>query len=542
MPIYTLEQAQLLRAKDPHSQEIQWLYNTLDVTGTREVFDTIHPRLNKWQQRTYAFERSLQAPAQSMMNRGIAIDMQLRAKMVKDLERELKKDLASVDKMETLQNAWDKTELETGWCPAAIGKHHSWPKGVPDAERKCKVCGASRVRRKPFNPNSSDDVYHLFYNVLKVKPYLNKKHQQSVEGDILERIGHDYPQHIAITDAIFDVRDKRKQLGTLNARLSRSNRYPSSFNVGAAWTGRFSASKNPYGEGGNAQNLASRHRRAFIADPAKLLVYADLKQAESNVVAHISGDEVYINAHLSGDVHTYVARLVWPELPWNGDLKKDKKIAKQLPEWDNVEGHDFRFQAKRIQHGSNFGLTPRGIAMIARIPIAQAEKAQGSYFDAFPKIRTWQYSTIASIRDHFPLYNVLDREITLFGRPWDGHTQKQGLAFKPQSAVADILDLAMWRVWDQLDPDGARTIEERKERYLELLAQVHDALLAQFPEDRMYILHEMRRLMQIPIPVTDMNGVTRVMQIEAEIAVGRNWGKQTEDNPNGMWEPPEFNI
>lgn len=541
MPIYTLEQAQLLRAKSPHSQEVAWLYNTLDTTGTREAFDNLLPRLNARQARTYAFERALQSPAQSMMQRGIAIDMQLRAKMVKDLERELKKDLAGVDKMESIQSVWDRVEKNTGWCPVKLGKHHKWPRGVPDADRSCEHCGAKRLIHKPFNPNSTDDVYHLVYDLLKIPPHLNKKHQQSVEGDILERIGNEDPNVRPITDAIFAVRDKRKQLGTLNARLSKSNRYPSSFNVGTAWTGRFSASKNPYGEGGNAQNLASRHRRAFIADPGKLLVYADLKQAESNAVAHLSGDETYIAAHASGDVHTYVARLVWPDMPWTGDLKTDKRIAKQLPDWDNVEGHDFRFQAKRIQHGSNFGLTPRGIAMIARIPVKNAETAQRSYFDAFPKIRSWQHAIIAAVRDHLPLVNVLDREIIMFGRPWDGHTQKQGLAFKPQSSVADILDLAMWRVWDALDPDGARSLNERKERYLELLAQIHDALLAQFPEDKIAILHEMRRLMQIPIPVIDIYGVTRTMQIEAEIAVGYNWGHKSEDNPRGMYEPPEYN-
>lgn len=513
--------------------EVAWLYNALDNTGTREVFDTIYPRLNAFQQKTYAFERALQGPAQSMMQRGIAIDITKRSKMVKELERELKKDEKKLAEMSQITSVWDKTENETGWCPAKLGKHHKWPRGVPDIERHCEHCGTARVKRKPFNPNSPDDVDHLFYDLLKVPVMLNKLKKRSTDGDILERIGNKYEQHRPITDAIFEVRDKKKQLGSLNARLSKSNRYPSSFNVGAAWTGRFSSSQNPYHEGGNAQNVAPRHRSTFIADPNKKLVYADLKQAESNVVAHISGDEIYIDAHASGDVHTYVARLVWPELPWNGDLKKDKAIAKRLPDWDKVEGHDFRFQAKRIQHGSNFGLTPPGISMIARIPMKQAFAAQENYFNEFPGIRSWQYHTIACIREHRPLYNVLGREITLFGRPWDGHTQKQGLSFIPQSSVADILDLGMWRVWFEQDPDAGNAQE------LELLAQIHDALLAQYRDDK--ILHRTKELMQIPIPVTGIDGKTRIMQIESEIAIGRNWGKKSEDNPHGMYEPPEFN-
>lgn len=540
MPIITLEQA---RALPRGSQEKAYAYNALDTTGTREIADFLLPRLNEKQLQTYAFERALQAPAMAMMKRGINIDGLKRSRMVAELRRELDKDMRLISKMPAIQEVWDLTELETGTCLSSTRKDHKhvWPRakkgepGIPDSEKVCQACGTPRLKKKAFNANSSDHVDHLFYDLLKVPVMFNKKGQRSADGDILERIGNKYKQFTPITDAIFNVRDKKKQLGSLNARLSKSGRYPSSFNVGAAWTGRFSSSKNPYGEGGNAQNVAPRHRGIFIADPGKLLVYADLKQAESNVVAHLAGDQVYIDAHASGDVHTYVARLVWPELPWNGDLKKDKAIAKRLPEWDNVEGHDFRFQAKRIQHGSNFGLTPPGISMIARIPIKQAFRAQENYFSAFPYIRGWQQQEAVAIREHRPLTNVLGREITLFGRPWDPHTLKQGFAFKPQSSVADILDLGMWRVWYHQDPTAGNADE------VELLAQIHDAILGQFDEKRPEVLHLTRKLMQIPIPVTGIDGKTRMMQIESEIAIGKNWGKKTEDNPYGMWEPPEFN-
>lgn len=514
-----------------------WGYNALDVIGTRRVADVIIPRLNPRQQRTYAFERALQAPAQAMMQRGILIDGLKRRRMIAELEKELKKDVATLAANTDITSIWDRTEKNTGSCPVPQrkdGKHkwEKWEKGKDEQGRHCVACSMDRLVSKPFNANSSDDVDHLVYDLLRIPVHTNKKGLRSADGDILNRISHKFPKHRSIIDSIQAVRDKKKQLGTLCARLSRDGRYPSSFNIGAAWTGRQSSSKNPYGEGGNAQNLASRHRGIFIADPGYQLAYIDLKQAESNVVAHLAGDEVYIEAHASGDVHTFVARLVWPELPWNGDIRKDKKIAKQLPAWDPVEGHDFRFQAKRIQHGSNFGLTPPGIAMIAHIPMKQAYKAQENYFGTFSGIHRWQLDIGATIKEHLPLINALGREITLFGRPWDEHTIKQGLAFIPQSSVADILDLGMWRVWRYQDPTGG----ERND--VELLAQVHDAVLLQFRDSQ--VLHETRRLMQIPIPVT-ARGETRIMQIEAEVAIGYNWGKQSPENPRGMFEPPEFN-
>lgn len=527
MPIYTLEQARL----EKPGQIRDWLYNTLDVTGTREIADTLLPRLNDAQQLTYDFERALQAPAAAMMHRGINIDQMKRARMVTELKRELAKDERGIAKMPSVVKVWNLKEKETGWCPKDPEKHHKWckwEKGTSEEGRVCTRCGAPRLKLMPFNANSSMHVDHLMYNLLKIPVMLNKKQKRSTDGDILERIGNKYETARPITDAIFEVRDKKKQLGSLNARLSRSGRYPSSFNIGAAWTGRQSSSKNPYGEGGNAQNVAPRHRGVFISDAGYDLFYADLKQAESNVVAHISGDERYIEAHAIGDVHTYVARLVWPNLPWTGDIKKDKAIAKRLPEWDNIEGHDFRFQAKRIQHGSNFGLTPAGISMIARIPMSEAYKAQDNYFSEFPFIRKWQQGMAQDIKDHKVLTNVLGREIQLLGRPWDPHTVKQGYAFIPQSSVADILDLAELLVFYELDLPGLLK--------LELEAQIHDALLGQFPTGKLDVLHRMKELMEISIPV---NG--RIMKIEAEFAIGKNWGKKSDANPHGMYEPPELN-
>lgn len=531
MPIYTLQQAKDL----PKGQLKDWLYNGLDNTGTREIADVLLPRLNAAQARFYAFERALQAPAMAMMQRGINIDGLQRQRMMTELKRELAKDVTAIAKNPSVAGLWDYTTKNTGSCPVPQrkdGKHkwEKWEKGASEVGRHCVACAADRLIPDPFNANSSSHVDHLIYDLLNIPIHTNKKGQRSADGDILERLANKFERHRPIIDAILAVRDKKKQLGSLGARLSKDGRYPSSFNIGAAWTGRQSSSKNPYGEGGNAQNIAPRHRRIFTADPGKLLVYADLKQAESNVVAHIAEDEIYIEAHRSGDVHTYVARLVWPELPWTGDLKRDKAIAKQLPDWDPVEGHDYRFQAKRIQHGSNFGLTPPGISMIARIPMKQAFRAQDNYFNEFPKIKAWQNSVAARIKDHLPLTNVLGREINLLGRPWEPHTIKQGLAFIPQSSVADILDLGMWRVWRHQDPTGG----ERDD--LELLAQIHDAILGQFSADRTEILHETVRLLQIPIPVKG-----RIMQIEAEIAIGYNWGKRSDENPRGMYEPPEFN-
>ena len=274
------------------------------------------------------------------------------------------------------------------------------------------------------------------------------------------------------------------------------------------------------------KHINKRNRDIFISDPGKEMFYADLKTAESLLVAYTAGDEAYIEAH-KGDVHTWVTRELWPHLPWNGDIKKDKKIAaSHNPPWDTAPGHDYRFQSKRVQHGSNYGLSPQGLAMIARIPRKAAQEAQERYFSSFPQIKEWHHFIGGRVQNQLPLFNALRRMVRLFGRPNDPHTFKQGLAFGPQSGVGDILNCALYRVWDECDP-----------HLIQCLAQVHDAVLGQWPKQkRDEAIEALKRLMAIPVTVEDIRGVKRVCTIQVEVAAGGNWKKKGEDNPNGLVE------
>lgn len=511
-------------------QKRHWAYGALDAIGTGEVHDVLAARLNDRQRRTYDFLLASQGPAMAMTSRGILVDTAARDEAVRELKKEHTAIQKELNKNPKVVEVWDLYEKRTGRCDLSTRKDgkHSWEPGVPDGpDRKCVACGKSRMMLKSFNPGSPDQVKHLLYGLLKVKRQYNKDGQVSTDEDALERIGRAAPKFHDITSKIIDARGVKKQIGFLETKLTSTGRFKSSFNAGVAWTRRWTSHADPFNLGGNSQNIAERHRRMFIADPGKEIFYADLKQAESNLVAHLAGDEGYIEAHKLGDVHTYVTRLVWPDYDWTGDIFADAKLAKSInPEWDPAPGHDIRFQSKRIQHGSNYGLSPFGIAMIAHIPVKAAAEAQRNYFRAFPGIPAWQRHIRGLVSAGKPIISILGFETKLFGRPWDEHTYKQGLSADPQGTVADIIAIAAWRIWQALDPD--RT---------ELLAQIHDALLGQVAAGDRETLREIYDLMSIPVPVVDWSGKMRYTTIEPEIAIGGNWGHfHPEKNPDGIKE------
>lgn len=550
MPIYDLYSAQAAKGEDRFQ-----LYGCLDTTGTLEIFNKLISRLTPAQLRSYQWKLAQQGPALAMSMRGVRVDTRRRERAEHEMRVEVAKLERQLARDPLVVANWHETALNTGACPKNKPRKggkpglHKWPrpkKGeapIPDSAKVCELCGTSRLRPAPFDPNSPVQTAKLFYHYLKVPVQTGKTGGPTTDDEALSKIKElgiqtvqdargkwrkaALPGLAELCDMLQSHRDAQKQLGFLSSRLTRDGRFASSFNVSAPWTGRWSSSKNPYGEGGNLQNIGERHRHIFLADPGNLLFYADLKTAESLHVAYLSGDENYITAH-EGDVHTWVTRELWPDLPWTGDIKKDKKIAASTnPEWDKAPGHDLRFQSKRIQHGSNYGLSPIGISLIARIPRKAAEEAQDRYFKSFPMIKEYQNYIKGRVEQQLTLYNAFGSPVNLMGRPWDGHTYKQGLAFPAQSGIGDALNLGLWRLWHSHDP-----------HLLLCLAQIHDAVMGQFPEAR---LEEAKAAivaaLTVPTPVTDFRGRTRTCTIKAELAIGRNWGKRNpETNPDGIEE------
>ena len=134
------------------------------------------------------------------------------------------------------------------------------------------------------------------------------------------------------------------------------------------------------------QNITNELRQIFIADAGKKIAYVDKDQAESRAVAYISGDKGYIEACLSGDLHTTVARMVWKDLPGQGTIRKTER-------W--LIGHSIATSPTAIWRSAE--VTEPTIMAVqdhGQAPKVTEELMKGfqdAYFTTFPGLREWHH-------------------------------------------------------------------------------------------------------------------------------------------------------
>lgn len=286
----------------------QMVYNGLDGMLTQEVYAAIP------QTPTYQFERDLLELVVTMMGRGILIDIPRRDAMVLEMRAELDKVTSNFDKI--CQGVWGKT----------------------------------------FNPRSYVQLQDLLYTKLYLPEVIvSKKGEKkiSTDRDTLEKLHREYTRAMPITTPLLQIRDLEKVVDTLTKELSPAGRWHANFNIGGTDTGRWSSSSHPYGWGSNLQNIDDYIRRIFIPDPGYVFFNCDQQGAEARVVGYLAGDETYIKAVESGDVHTMVAAMVF-----GFEAKRELADRKYYREMS------YRDIAKRAAHGcltaDHDVLTPEG--------------------------------------------------------------------------------------------------------------------------------------------------------------------------------------
>lgn len=476
--------------------ETYQVYNGLDCALTVEIYQALQPFRTPQVEASYQRTLSLQAPAIHMMLRGFKIDQWRRQELIDEFSARLAR----------LQRILDRF--------------------------------ADAMWSKPLNPNSPAQMKAFFYEYLRLPPqsiFVKGERKISTNRECLERL-RDYHHPRPIINVLLAMRDCIKSLGVLRTGVDDDGRLRTSYNICGTETYRWSSSGNCWGTGTNLQNITGDLRSIFEADPGWKLAYVDLEQAESRVVAYLSGDEEYIQACESGDLHTTVCRLVWRnDLPWTGDVARDKKLADGSRFYRT---YTYRDLAKRGGHGTNYYGKPATIARHLHITQKIAEEFQHAYFEAFPGIRRWHREVAQELQLTGKLATPMGRVRHFFGRLRDDATLRKAIAFVPQSTIGDVLNEGLRKVYERFDLGIGHAADPNR---IQMLGQVHDAFIFQYREDDEREIIPLV-LEQMTVPVT-IRG--RTMVIPSEAQVGWNWDKVEKDkqgnvigNPSGLVKFP----
>ncbi|WP_244927635.1 DNA polymerase I [Nocardioides sp. W7] len=253
-----------------------------------------------------------------------------------------------------------------------------------------------------------------------------------------------------------DVARLRQTIEGLLKTVQPDGRIHTTFNQLIAATGRLS-STDP-----NLQNIpvrteeGRRIREAFVVGPGfESLLTADYSQIEMRIMAHLSEDELLIEAFRSGrDFHSITAARVF-------DVPADEVTV------------EMRAKIKAMNYGLAYGLSAFGLSQQLGIEPAEARELMDEYFETFGGIRDYLQSVVEEARKSGFTETIMGRrrqlpDLTSDNRMRRESAERMALNAPIQGSAADLIKIAM------LDVDRAIREAGLGSR---MLLQVHDELV-----------------------------------------------------------------
>ncbi len=352
-----------------------------------------------------------------------------------------------------------------------------------------------RVAGTEFNINSTPQLRDILFDRLGLPVIKRTKTGPSTDSSVLEELavlGHDLPR------LMMDYRLLEKLRNTYVDALPAlvnpdTRRIHTTFNQAVAATGRLSSS-DP-----NLQNIPIRTaegreiRRGFVAPEGTALLAADYSQIELRILAHFSGDEVFVRAFREGkDVHRETAAVIF-----------DVPV-------EEVTG-TMRNQAKTVNFATLYGQGPFGLARQLGISMEDAKRFIAQYFERFAGVRRFLDEQVAQAKELGYVATLMGRRRQipeLRARAWNVRQFGERVAQNTpiQGTAADLIKVAMIRIHGALGGDpGAR-----------MLLQVHDELVFEVAEARVGDVTEtvvglMESAMELKVP------------LRVDVGTGRTW-------------------
>lgn len=348
-----------------------------------------------------------------------------------------------------------------------------------------------------FNISSPKQVGDILFGKLQImdKPKKTKTGQYVTSEEVLQSLESKSP----IVRNILNYRGMKKLLSTYIDALPklinpRTGHIHTSFNQALTATGRLSSS-DP-----NLQNIPVRTddgkeiRKCFIPEEGCLFFSADYSQIELRIMAHLSEDKNMMEAFREGhDIHRATAAKIW-------HVDIDKVTDAQ------------RKKAKQANFGIIYGITTYGLAQRMDIPNGEAKELIEGYFRTFPKVQAYMehakevarakgYAETLFHRRRY-LADINSRNATV-----RGFAERNAINAPIQGTEADIIKVAMVRIWERFKKEGIRS---------KMILQVHDELnFSVFAEEReqveRIVIEEMQNAYPLNVPLI------------ADAGWGKNW-------------------
>jgi DNA polymerase I-like protein with 3'-5' exonuclease and polymerase domains/uracil-DNA glycosylase len=341
----------------------------------------------------------------------------------------------------------------------------------------------------PINLRSPHQLKALFYDDLKLPLQLDRKTKKPSTNEVaMTALCRKEPLIKPIVRVISEVRSLGVFRSTfVEGELDQDMRMRCSYNVGGTETFRFSSSENAFGSGMNLQNVPSggttdeedphalvlpNVRELFLPDPGYELFDMDLASADLCIVAWDANEDA-LKAMLAAKISVYL------------------QLAKEYYQDDRVTKADGRYtKFKSLCHGTNYLGTARGLAVRLGLSVAQIERIQQWYFGKFPNLKRWQENLKAQVDSKRSVQNIFGYRRYYFDRI-DQSIYNQAAAWKPQSTIGLLIN----KIWDRI---------LNHESEVQILLQVHDSLVGQYPKDRAaYFRPRLKELSLIPLPYSD---------------------------------------
>ena len=309
---------------------------------------------------------------------------------------------------------------------------------------------------RPVSLGSSVDLPQLMYSEEGFNFEVIKKNDSGKPSTDEETLTNlrltvkkpDSPKAVFL-DSLLELRGLEKMYKTYiegwHEKTQDDDRLHGRFLIHGTTSGRLSSAEP------NAQQIPKTSvdpniKKQLVAPKGTLYIASDFSQAELRIMAHLSGDETYLNAFNSGqDPHLAIAATKY-HVPYEEALK--------IYEDENHPDHKIwkvrRKQAKQIAFGLIYGIGSKLLAVKLSDPKSgiivtpeEAQKEMDIFFGQHPKLKTFLKKQEKFLRKNGYLVSLFGRkrrlpQIYSSDRGEEAYALRLALNFPCQSAASDM--------------------------------------------------------------------------------------------------------